>query len=163
MSFMVSSGRGGFGGLRSNPRDPQTGERDVHLRWPVAPLGLPRQTEQRCEERKAHRRGDLRTTPFRRLRRRASIPSTPWLTKMVKSLLTRFVSIEGTDGSDGASHHRNLGLSEPVDALLHVPDNANGRVPRSQGSSRVVGMRRRRPHNRARGGSATGLCPDIRR
>ena len=59
---------------------------------------------------------------------------------MVKSLLTRFVSIEGTDGSDGASHHRNLGLSEPVDALLHVPDNANGRVPRSQGSSRVVGM-----------------------
>ena len=27
-----------FGGLRSNPRDPQTGERDVHLRWPVETL-----------------------------------------------------------------------------------------------------------------------------
>ena len=66
------------------------------------------------------------------------VTSASSLTKMVQSGIVGFNAVAQTYGRYCATHHRYLGLSEPVDALLHVTDNTDRRVPQTTGSCRVV-------------------------
>ena len=71
---------------------------------------------------------------------RAGIAATAGLTEVIKASLSRFIDVELADGFHRPSHHGNFGLTESVDALFHVANNAHGGVPRTQRPCRVVGM-----------------------
>ena len=70
----------------------------------------------------------------------AGVAATAGLTKVVKASLALLIDVELTDGFHRSSHHGDLGLSETVDTLFHITNDAHGGIPRTQRTCRVVGM-----------------------
>ena len=70
----------------------------------------------------------------------AGVAARACLPQVVKASLPLFIDVELADGFHRPSHHRNLGLTESVDALFHVANDAHGGVPRTQRPCGVVGM-----------------------
>jgi hypothetical protein len=59
---------------------------------------------------------------------------------MIEPLIPCFHEVELTYGGHGSSHNRNFCLPESVDALFHVSDNADGRIPSAQWALWVIGL-----------------------
>ena len=65
---------------------------------------------------------------------RPGVASAPGFAKVVESGLVGFVDVELANGLDGPAHDGNFRLTESVDALFHIADNAHGWVPCTEGS-----------------------------
>ena len=71
---------------------------------------------------------------------RAWVASAPRFSEVVQAGLSFFIDVELANGFHRPSHDGNLSLTEAVDALFHVANDANRRVPCSQRACRVVGV-----------------------
>ena len=60
---------------------------------------------------------------------RSGIAPASWFAKVVESGLVGFVDVELANGLNCPAHDGNFRLTESVDALFHIADNAHGWVP----------------------------------
>ena len=79
-------------------------------------------------------------TPFPSSTNRTWVATVPFLLEMIQPCVTAFEEIGGANHGDCSSHDRYFGLSEPVNRLLHVPNDANGGIPVTLRSHRIVGL-----------------------
>ena len=82
----------------------------------------------------------------------------PFLSQVVETGFAHFIKIERTHGRHGPAHDRDLGLTEPVDALFHVANDANGRVPCTEGPLRVLWMMPPTPPQPGQQPIMRGIC-----
>ena len=58
------------------------------------------------------------------------------------TVLVHFDDVCLADCGNGAQHHGDFCLTEPVDALLHITDNTDGGVPRAKRPGRFTAVER---------------------
>ena len=71
---------------------------------------------------------------------RAGVAPASGFSKVAQAGLSFFIDVELANGFHRSPHDGNLSLTEAVDALFHVANDANRRVPCPQRARRVVGV-----------------------
>ena len=68
----------------------------------------------------------------------ARVSPTPLQAQMLQPWFRFFNRIRRLNGCHRTAHNRDFCLSEPIDTLFHITDDANGRVPWSQRAKRFI-------------------------